>query len=217
MKKIIFLLSLLMPVFLLVFSCEKEEIQQPQEAEALISSGEQFPVIPEALRMIGDESYTLTDIRDGQKYRAVSINHVIWMAENLNFKIDGSWYYADDPVYAERFGRLYTWQAANKACPPGWRLPTLSEAEDLFKYFGFSKPAFDALMIGGSSGFDAVLGGSRRPNGEFHSIHDAGIYWLGFVPSLQKGAYFFDGPDFDVDFLYGLNEENGYSCRCVMQ
>jgi len=67
------------------------------------------------------------DPRDGKIYKTVKIGNQIWMAENLNYECRGSKIYDNALVPAEKYGRLYDWKTAKKACPPGWHLP--SEAE----------------------------------------------------------------------------------------
>ena len=49
------------------------------------------------------------------------------MAENLKYKIGDSYCYDDNPANCEKYGRLYTWDAAFEACLPGWHLPNIEE------------------------------------------------------------------------------------------
>jgi len=70
---------------------------------------------------------TLTDTRDGRQYKTVKIGEQIWMAENLNYD------------------RLYDWETAQKACPPGWHLPTIEEWQTLINYVGGKKIAAKKL------------------------------------------------------------------------
>ena len=72
---------------------------------------------------------TFTDSRDGQTYQTISFKKALtgttftWMAQNLNYKIAGTYAYNDTTSNKKEFGLLYTWEAALKACPTGWHLP----------------------------------------------------------------------------------------------
>jgi uncharacterized protein (TIGR02145 family) len=110
-----------------------------------------------------------------------------WTTANLNLNVDPSFCYDDAEPNCRRYGRMYTWESAQRVCPSlggGWRLPTDDEWRQLAKRYGGvsadsadkGKSAFEALMTGGTSGFNAVLGGTRI-DGKYARLEAHGIYW----------------------------------------
>ncbi|MDQ3348562.1 MAG: hypothetical protein M3545_11400, partial [Acidobacteriota bacterium] len=93
-----------------------------------------------------------------------------WTTQNLNVNAAPSYCYEDAELRCRQYGRLYTWESARRGCQSlgdGWRLPTDDEWRQLAKHYGGvgndspdkGKAAYTALLSGGTSGFNAVLGG----------------------------------------------------------
>ena len=111
-----------------------------------------------------------------------------WTTHNLNVNIVPSYCYQDAERNCRQFGRLYTWESARRGCQSlgdGWRLPTNDEWRQLAKHYGGlreesddrGKAAYEALLIGGGSGFNAVLGGGRSDDGQYARLAAHGFYW----------------------------------------
>ena len=74
---------------------------------------------------------SFSDPRDGRSYRTIDYRGTTWMAENLKyqgtpetFEVDKKYCKSDN---CENSGYFYTINAAEQACPEGWRLPTNNE------------------------------------------------------------------------------------------
>ena len=170
------------------------------------------------------EEGTFTDSRDGQEYKTVTVDILLegdvtikrtWMAENLNFEVEDSFCYKNEPAYCEAYGRLYTFAAAKKACPEGWRVPTIGDWNLLFRTFGGIREAGAALQKGGSSGLELRLGGFGDPGNIFKNIGISGNYWdaekksdntSGLI-SIQKGS--------EEVYHSIIGDWHRNSCRCI--
>ena len=151
-----------------------------------------------------------------------------WMKKNLNVPTDeGSWCYGDDPANCDKYGRLYTWEAAKSACQSvGMRLPTSEEWDALVTAAGGASTAGKKLKArngwndngNGTDdfGFSALPGGYRDSFGTFYHAGFHG-YWLtdekdGSGCAYRRSMnYHFDY----VDKVVSGNENYGYSVRCV--
>lgn len=165
----------------------------------------------------GQTTSTLTDTRDGQIYKTITINGKTWMAQNLNYVTSkGSYCYIDQKGSCYPYGRLYAWEQTFNVCPINWHLPSDKEWQSLIDYNGGDDNAGIMLQAGGSSGFNAILGGyTERGSGYFPYVGELGFYWsstsaVGDTMWIRK---FYSGND-KVSHYENL-EKHSHSVRCI--
>jgi uncharacterized protein (TIGR02145 family) len=152
-----------------------------------------------------------------------------WTTHNVDVNTAPSYCYEGAALNCRRYGRLYTWESARRACPPlgdGWRLPTDDEWREMAKHYGGvsedsddkGKAAYQALSTGGRSGFNAMLGGGRSDHGEYARMEAHGFYWTASESDPASGWFY--------NFARGgqaLHRQNGgekqraFSVRCVRE
>lgn len=177
------------------------------------------------------------DDRDSSEYRWVKMKDgKIWMAENLQFKMDSSFCYLNQDSFCQKYGRLYTWEAAILACPKGWHLPSDQEWWDMLEPLGKASNTWGGQEKTGSadSGKEAFekldqslflpsLGGGMRRNKLIRMI---GIDFIN-----EQFVYFWTadtaGSDDQKAWQYGVHPEYktvyrtmgwkvfALSCRCI--
>ena len=169
----------------------------------------------------------LKDPRDGHEYKTVQIGTQTWMAENLlytgipySYCFDSLSPYCINKHCNDMYGAYYTWGAAQKACPAEWHLPGKEEVQKLLTTIGGTKTdKFKALIKGGSSGFNVILGsgmGEGRMNKDIAGVRFSKV--AGFWTSTERGEYtacrfFFSTLKF-VNFV-AEKKRIVFSVRCI--
>jgi len=175
---------------------------------------------------------------DGQTYKAVQIGTQIWMAENLNYKAEGSKFYENSSDNGAKYGRLYNWETAMKVCPKGWHLPTNEEWDKLFRFVDgdtSSKSPYKSekagkhlkatsgwnfhMGAGGNGtdefGFSALPGGSGNLDGSFSNAGNNGLWWSASVSNITNACYRYMSCNNDRAYWSHGNKSDLYSVRCL--
>ena len=175
----------------------------------------QFPILAVLLCIVISlhaQDGTFADPRDGQEYKSIEIGEQVWMAENLNYDMDSSWCYDDDPANCEVYGRLYNWEAAMNSCPEGWHLSSWDEWLQLYNYLGEDTGTKIRTELGwnnnngtNSSGFSGLPSG-RWFGWSFRDLGEEGDWWT--------------ATEYDARSAYksnGIGDKGmlGLSIRCV--
>lgn len=150
----------------------------------------------------------------------------IWMTRNLDINIPDSFCQADDTVNCVQYGRLYTWESARQGCRAlgkGWRLPTDEEWRTLAKSYGGiyedsadeGRSAYQYLTSGGSSGFDALLGGNQEPDGSYRRLGAHGFYWTATAYDSAEAWFYNFGKEAGLLNHHTGTKKRAASVRCV--
>lgn len=152
--------------------------------------------------------------RVNAQIKTVTIANTIWMAENLNIVTPGSWTYNGIKANGDKYGRLYTWEAAQKVCPAGWRLPNETDWEHLAKALGGEEVAGKKIKLNGSSGFNAKLAGYSN-GGSFWFLNSYGGFWTASAYDKEHAWYvFITQKESSITKTY-FSKSYGFSVRCV--
>lgn len=170
------------------------------------------------------ETSTFTDSRDGMTYNVatysiplvggVSVKRT-WMTQNLNYEVEGSYCYQNEPAYCEAYGRMYTFQAASGACPEGWSLPTVKDWQLLVSKYGGMQKSGSHLLVGGSSGMNMLLGGFGDPGDVFKNVGLSGNYWDAESKGSNAAGLITVQEDSDVVYHGLIGSWHRNSTRCI--
>lgn len=149
-----------------------------------------------------------------------------WTTQNLNVDTPQSYCYEDAELNCRRYGRLYTWESALSGCRSlgdGWRLPTDDEWRQMAKRYGGlledsadgAKATYRALIVGGTSGFSAMLGGSRI-SGRYERLEAHGLYWTASDNGSANAAFYNFGKGGQALNRHGQGQKQmAVSVRCI--
>ena len=180
-------------------------------------------------------SYTtgsFVDERDRQTYKTVTVDTLTWMAANLNYAMDSSYCYDNEPANCEKYGRLYEQNVIDRACPNGWRVPTKADFERLVDLAGGRSVAGIHLksVTGWAEHTDIrstdTLGFSGLPAGygvdgdkHFYSEGMYTVFWSSTTCTKNNDLYTMDmSESYDAAPIgCSINDylPQSYSIRCV--
>lgn len=159
---------------------------------------------------------TFIDFRDLNTYKAVKVGNQIWLAENLNFYVPNPFFFLEPEIYRTfkfamfsndslNLGRLYRWDAVNRAIPIGWRLPSNDEWKSLIDSANFlgglSSLGFEIKMAGY---YDFQYSKKSRFKQEGYKAH----FWTSTQYSNPLLAYSVSFSPAGEGNYYGLDYKN---------
>jgi uncharacterized protein (TIGR02145 family) len=155
-----------------------------------------------------------------EQYKTVKIGNQVWMAENLNYKTGKSWCFEDDDFYCSKYGRLYDWNTATKACPAGWHLPSDEEWNELEKTAGKNIAGEISALQGGwrdNNAYEFTLEKQRNGDktGRWRSLGENGAWWTATLfeaTGAAQARHLSSSGDVSSTLK---NKSDGISVRCV--
>jgi uncharacterized protein (TIGR02145 family) len=209
-------------LFVFQISCEKETPLRLTDKD-----GNHYNTIIIGNQEWMSENLRVTHYQDGSKIPNIKEDNT-W--KNLTY---GAMCWPDNDSITKRteYGGLYNWNSIidnRKLCPVGWHIPTDQDWTVLSEYLGEDQTAGGKMKEAGtahwviislgadnSSGFTALPGGLRNPNGLFAALGSYAYFWsktendatTSWVRSIGYGS----------DKLFKLTSPkiNGLSVRCL--
>jgi uncharacterized protein (TIGR02145 family) len=180
----------------------------------------------------------ITDARDGQTYCTAVIGTQEWLLQNMRFQQEGGFENPNNPnTSREQYGLLYTYEAAQKACPAGWHLPTDEEWKTLEKTLGMGIAEVEQIYQRGTNQGQQLKDqntweGETNTNDYQFTALPAGEYNPSYGPyfNLGKQASFCTATRSDTSGGVWVrvlksqeqgitrtyySELSGHACRCV--
>lgn len=227
-----------------IFSCKKEEktTTDASNGNKIGAGTTDIQGVKYKTVVIGEQEWMAENLKVTKFNDGTTIPNLI---ENNQWESteNAAWCdYNHDPSNSETYGKLYNWFTVDRntngnknVCPSGWHVPSGKEWKVLSSYLGGSSVAGGKMMEKGtshwaapnskadnSSLFTALPAGRRESTyggwGEpFYGLGTSCNWWSTTKDSDIPGESGFKYLQSNNNYLYnaGINENNGYSIRCL--
>ncbi len=187
--------------------------------------------------VIGTQTWMMENLATTKYNNGDAIGTSSTLNEDLSTDVYAKyqWPYNGDETKVNTYGRLYTWNAATDSrgvCPTGYHIPTEEEWLILSEYVGSeSIAALELKEVGtahwasndnatNSSGFTALPGGVRTPEGVFQGLGESAYWWAAkqTCSDGQHGGYYRFINSAIAGDVFGENchsAVHGQSIRCI--
>jgi uncharacterized protein (TIGR02145 family) len=209
-----------MVLLILTHSCKKDE----KSNEIKDADGNVYTSVTIGTQVWIVENLKTTKYNDNTDIPLVTDN-TAWS----NLSTPGyCWYNNDASTYKTPYGAMYNWfaVATGKLCPIGWHVATDNDFSVLANYLGGLSVAGDKLKEAGTahwlspntgatneSGFTALPGGYRGPNGTYVLLGDHGYLLAYDVSSVY--CYSIGYNESRVTRNIGFGNKSAASVRCL--
>ena len=160
----------------------------------------------------------------GRTYKTVTTGNQEWLAENLCLETEKSY---QNPEHPE-FGRYYDWYAIKEIqtkLPPGWRIPSDADFNQLYKNIGGEDTAGQNLKSttgwdGNGNGtddygFSVLPAGSRGIDGNYYGAGYYAFFWSSSEGNSYYAYVWYFYYDYDSVGRSDGIKDLGFSVRCV--
>jgi uncharacterized protein (TIGR02145 family) len=225
-------LALALATTLTLTACEEKKKQDGTTPEPAAATETQQPSQEAAADTKPPETAS-------ESIKSVKIGTQVWMAENLNIETEENieigtgknFCYDNEPANCQKYGRLYDWNAALKACPSGWHLPSKAEWDVLITTVGGNKTAgkylnaksgwddYEGKSLNGEDkfGFSALPGGEGNGLGDadFFGIGSTGTWWTSSEGDSDNFDAFCTSSNYAGFNTHGCGYSDLLSVRCI--
>jgi len=169
---------------------------------------------------------------DIRNYKTVTIGTQTWMAENLNYAVEGSRCYGNKEENCNIYGRLYDWATAMNIdkeynsnltsssskhqgiCPSGWHIPSNADWNILMKFV--NSDCFDnencenaGTELKAKSGWDD--GGNGTDSLGFSALPGGRVYSNGTLFNVGRSGSWWSASEYNNSDSYDRYMDNNYN------